>query len=133
MVFVRARRAPGRQSGIDSRPFSTRRRVGRRLTLISFQPRTLQITITLLLGFTLGAFAAAVHGFSIIGKRVVIVGGITVVILSHFTFTITFVVRDRYAWSQGLAVCDREICRAAAGLSLANVLADAYLDALVSK
>ena len=62
-----------------------------------------------------------------------IVGGITVVILSHFTFTITFVVRDGYAWTQGLAVCDGEVCRAAAGLSLANVFADTYLDALVSK
>jgi len=64
----------------------------------------------------------------------VIVRRVTVVvILSHFTFTITFFVRDGYARPQGLAICDGEVRRAAAGLSLANVLADSYFDALVSK
>ena len=62
-----------------------------------------------------------------------IVCRVTVVIVSHFTFTITFVVLDGYAWRQGLAVCDREARRATAGLSLANVLANSNLDALVSK
>lgn len=62
-----------------------------------------------------------------------IVGRVTVVIVSRFTFTITFVVLDGYALRQGLAVWDREARRATAGLSLANVLANSNLDALVSK
>jgi hypothetical protein len=61
----------------------------------------------------------------------VIVGRVTVVIVSRFT--ITFVVLDGYALRQGLAVWDREARRATAGLSLANVLANSNLDALVSK
>jgi hypothetical protein len=133
MVIVRAGRTPGRQCGIDS-PFpSTRRRVRCGLTLIIIHPRTFQITLTILLGFTVGTFAAYQRLASDIGKRVVVVCGVTVVIVSHFTFTITFVFLDGYAWPQGLAICDREICRATAGLSLANVLADPYFDALVSK
>ena len=64
-----------------------------------------------------------------------IVRGVTMVmvILSHFTFTITFVFWDGYAGPQGLAIRDREVRRAAAGLSLANVLADSNFNALVSK
>lgn len=62
-----------------------------------------------------------------------IVGRVIVVFVSNFTFTITFILRDGYAWPQRLAISDGEVGRAAAGLSLANVLADSYFDALVSK
>ena len=62
-----------------------------------------------------------------------IVCGVTVVILSRFTFPITFIIIDGYAWAQGLAIRNREVREATAGLSLANVLADSNFDALVSK
>jgi hypothetical protein len=98
MVIVRAGRAPGSQSGIDS-PLRTRGRVGRGLTLIAIHPRTLQITVAILLGFTLGSFAAIQGLARDIGKRVVIVRRVTVVVIvPHFTFTITFFVLDGYAW-----------------------------------
>lgn len=134
MVVVRGRRCPGRHRGIHS-PFpSTRRWVRRGLTLIAVHPGTFQITFTILLRFTLGSFAAIQRlARSDIGKRVVIVRRVIVVFVSHFTFTITVVLRDGYAWPQRLAIGDGEVSRAAAGLSLANVLADSYLDALVSK
>jgi hypothetical protein len=134
MVIVRGRRGPGRQRGIHS-PFpSTRRRVRRGLTLIAVHPGTLQITFTILLRLTLGSFAAIQRlARSDIGKRVVIVRSVIMVFVSHFTFTITFVFRDGYARSQRLAISDGEVSRAAAGLSLANVLADSYFDALISK
>jgi hypothetical protein len=134
-MIVRARRAPGRQSRIDPPfPRTRLRRVRCGLTLIGVHPRTFQITFTILLGFTLGSFAAATRRLaSNIGKRIVIVCCVTVVVVSHFTFTITFVIPDGYAWPQGLAICDREVRRATAGLSLANVLANSYLDTLVSK
>ena len=135
MVVVRARRGPGRQRGIHP-PFpSTRRRVRRGLTLVAVHPRTFQITFTILLRLTLGSFSATQRlARSDIGKRVVIVRRVIVVFVSHFTFTITFVLRvDGYAWPQRLAISDGEVGRATAGLSLANVLADSYFDALVSK
>ena len=134
VVVVRARRGPGRQRSFHS-PFpSTWRRVRRGLTLFAIHPRTLQITFTILLRLTLGSFSAIQRlARCDIGKRVVIVRRVSVVFLSHFTFTITFVVPDGYAWPQRLAISDGEVCRATAGLSLANVLADAYFDALVSK
>jgi hypothetical protein len=133
MVVVRARRGPGRQRGLHS-PFpSTRRWVRRGLPLISIHPRTFQITLTILLRLTLGSFATIQRlARSDIGKRVVIVRSVIVVFVSHFTFTITFVLRDGYAWPQRLAISDGEVSRATAGLSLANVLADSYFDALVS-
>lgn len=62
-----------------------------------------------------------------------IVRSVVVVFVSHFTFTITFFLRDGYAWPQRLAISDGEISRATAGLSLANVLADSDFNALVSK
>lgn len=62
-----------------------------------------------------------------------IVGGVIVVFVPRFTFTITFVLPDGYAWPQRLAISDGEVSRATAGLSLANVLADSYFDALISK
>ncbi len=133
MVFVRARRGPGRQRGIHS-PFpSTRRRVRRGLTLVAIHPGTLQITFTILLRFSLGSFAPIQRLASDIRKRVVIVRCVTVVFVCHFTFTITFVLRDGDAWPQRLAIGNREATRATAGLPLTNVLADSYLDALVSK
>jgi hypothetical protein len=135
MVVVRGRRGPGGQRGIHS-PFpSTRRWVRRGLTLISIHPRTLQITFTILLRLTLGSLAAAIQRLarSDIRKRVVIVRSVIVVFVSHLTFTITFVLQDGYAWPQGLAISDGEVSRATAGLSLANVLANSYFDALVSK
>jgi hypothetical protein len=135
MVVVRARRGPGRrQRGIHP-PFpSTRRRVRRGLTLIAIHPRTFQITFTILLRLTLGSLAAIQRlARSDIGKRVVIVRRVIVVFVSHFTFTITFVLRDGYARPQRLAISDGEVSRATAGLSLANVLADSYFDTLVSK
>jgi hypothetical protein len=134
MVVIRGRRGPGRYRGIHS-PFpSTRRRVRRGLTLIAIHPRTFRITFTILRRLTLGSFSAIQRlTRSDIGKRVVIVGRVIVVFVSHFTFTITFILRDGYAWSQRLAISDGEVSRATAGLSLANVLADSYFDALVSK
>jgi hypothetical protein len=134
MVFVRARRGPGRQRGIYS-PFpSTRSRVRRGLTLVAaIHPRTLQITFTILLRFTLGSFAPIQRLASDTRKRIVIVRCVTVVFVCHFTFTITFVLLDGDAWPQRLAIGNREATRASAGLPLANVLADSYLDALVSK
>jgi hypothetical protein len=134
MVVVRARRSPGRQRGIYS-PFpSTRRSVRRGLTLIAIHPWTFRISFTILLRLTLGSFSAIQRlACSDIGKRVVIVRRVIVVFVSHFTFTITFVLRDGYAWPQRLAICDGEVSRATAGLPLANVLADSYFDALVSK
>jgi hypothetical protein len=135
MVVVRGRRGPGRQRGIHS-PFPrTRRRVRRGLTFITIYPRTFQITFTILLRLTLGSLAASqrLARSGDIGKRVVIIRSVIVVFVSHFTFTITFVLRDGYAWPQRLAISDREVGRATAGLSLANVLADSYFDALVSK
>ena len=136
MVVVRARRGPGRQRGIYS-PFpSTRRRVRRGLSLISIHPRAFHITLTILLRLTLGSFAAIPIqrlARSDIGKRVVIIRRVIVVFVSHFTFAITFVLRDDgYARPQRLAISDGEVSRATAGLSLANVLADSYFDALVS-
>ena len=137
MVIVRGRRGPGRQRGRGvNPPFpSTWRRVRRGLTLIRIHPRTLQITFTILLRLTLGSFATSQRfARSDIGERVVIVGRVIMMIfMSHFTFTITFVLRDGYAWAQRLAVSYGEAARATAGLSLANVLADPYFDALVSK
>lgn len=134
MVVVRTRRSPGCQRGIDS-PFpSTRRRVRRGLTLIAVHPRTFQITFTILLRLTLGSLAAIQRlARSDIGKRVVIVRSVIVVFVSHLTFTITFFLRDGYAWPQRLAISDGEVGRATTGFSLANVLADSYFNALVSK
>ena len=61
-----------------------------------------------------------------------IVGGITVIIVSRFTFTITLLVLDGDSGSQGLAVRHRKI-RGGTRFSLSNVLADSYLDTLVSQ
>ena len=135
MVVVRGRRGPGRQRGIYP-PFpSTWRRVRRGLTLISIHPRTLQVTFTILLRLTLGSFATIQRLARVdIGERVVIVGRVIVVVfMSHFTFAITFVLRDGHAWAQRLAISDGEAARATARLSLANVLANPYFDALVCK
>jgi hypothetical protein len=134
MCVVRGRRSPGRQRSFHP-PFpSTRRRVRRGLTLIAVHPRTFQITFTILLRLTLGSLAAIQRlAGSDIGKRVVIVRRVIVVFVSHLTFTITFILRDGYARSQRLAVGDGEVTRATAGLPLANVLADSYFYALVSK
>lgn len=62
-----------------------------------------------------------------------IVRSVIVVFVSHLTFTITFFLRDGYAWPQRLAISDGEVGRATTGFSLANVLADSYFNALVSK
>lgn len=55
------------------------------------------------------------------------------VIVSHFAVSITLLVLDGNAWSERLSIWDREVRDTTAGLSLANVLADSNLDALVSK
>lgn len=58
---------------------------------------------------------------------------VAVVIVSHFTFSITLFVLDGDAWPQGLATCNREVGDTTTRFSLANVLANTYLDALVSQ
>jgi len=63
----------------------------------------------------------------------VIVCRVIVVIVSHFAVSITLLVLDGNAWSERLSIWDREVRDTTAGLSLANVLADSNLDALVSK
>jgi hypothetical protein len=63
----------------------------------------------------------------------VIVRRVTVVLVPHFTFSITFLILDGYAWPQWLTIGDGEVGHARTGLPLANVLANSYLDALVSK
>jgi hypothetical protein len=63
----------------------------------------------------------------------VVIRRITVVfVMSHFTLSIALLIRNGDAWPQGLAICNRKV-NTTARLSLANVLADAYLDSLVSK
>jgi hypothetical protein len=87
----------------------------------------------ILLGFTLGSLAAIRRLASDIRKRVVIVCRVIVVIVSRFAVSITLLVLDGNAWSEGLAIWNREVRDATAGFPLANVLADSNLDALVSK
>jgi len=85
-----------------------------------------------LLGFTLGSLAA-IRGLAIgIRKRVVIARRV-VVIVPYFAVTIALLFRDGYTGAKGLAIWDREVRHTTAGLSLANVLANSYLDTLVSK
>ena len=55
-----------------------------------------------------------------------------VLVMSHFTFSIALLVLNGDAWPQGLAIRNRKV-NTTARFSLANVLADANLDALVSK
>jgi hypothetical protein len=86
-----------------------------------------------LLGFTLGSLAAIRGLSSDIRKRIVVIGGVTVVIVPRFTFPIALFVLDGYAWAEGLAIWDGEICDTATGLPLANVLADSYLNSLVGE
>lgn len=62
-----------------------------------------------------------------------IVCSVIVVIVSHFAVSVTLLVLDGNAWSERLAIWDREARYTTAGLSLANVLANSNLDALVSK
>lgn len=131
-MLIRVGRTPGRQRRIDAPLPSTRRRIGSRVSLIAIDPRTLRITITILLYFTLSSLAVIARRLAgDIGERIVIVGRVTVIIVSHFTFTIAaLLIRDGYTGSQGLAV--RRKVRGTR-FSLSNVLADSYLDALVSK
>jgi hypothetical protein len=63
----------------------------------------------------------------------VIVCRVIVVIVSHFAVSITLLIMDGNAWSERLAVWDREVRDTTAGFSLADVLADSNLDALVSE
>jgi len=56
-----------------------------------------------------------------------------VVIVSHFAVSITLLIMDGNAWSERLAIWDREVRDTTAGFSLADVLADSNLDALVSE
>src|SRR6266702_2221011 len=112
----------------------SRRGIGCGVSLITIDPRTLRITFTILLYFTLGSLAVVTRGLaSDIGERVVIVGRVVVIIVSRFTFTIALLIRDGYTWSQGLAVRNRKVRVRGTRFSLSNVLADSYLDALVSK
>jgi hypothetical protein len=86
-----------------------------------------------LLDFTLGSLAAT-RGLAIgIRKRVVIVCRVVVIIVPHFAVSIALLFRDGYTGAEGLAIWDREVRHATAGLSLANVLANSYLDTLISK
>ncbi len=93
-------------------------------------PRTLRITLTILLCFTLRSLAVVVREFaSDIGEQVVIVG--RVVVMSHFIFTIALLIRDDYTGSQGLAVRNRKV--RGTRYSLSNILADSYIDTLSAR
>lgn len=133
-MIIRARGgAPRRKRGIDP-PFpSTRSGVRRGFALLLLYPRTLQITFTLLLGFTLGSLKAICGLGGDIGKRIVIVGGVTVIIKPRFAVSIALLVLDGDTWAEGLAIWDWEVGDATARFPLTNVLADSYLDTLVSK
>jgi hypothetical protein len=63
----------------------------------------------------------------------VIVCRVIVIILPRFTVSVTLLVLDGNTWAEGLAICDWKVRHATARLPLANVLADSYLDALVSE
>jgi hypothetical protein len=131
-MFIGVGRTPGRQRGIDPPLPITGRRIGCGVRLITIDPRTLRIPFTFLLYFTLRSLAAIAGGLaSDIGERVVIVGGVIVIIVSHFTFTIALLIRDGDTGSQRLAVRNRKV--RCTRFSLSNVLADSYLDTLVSK
>ena len=124
---------PRRKRGIDS-PFpSTRSRVRRGFTLLLIHPRTFRITFTILLGFTLGSLEAIRGLAGDISERIVIVCRVIVIIVPRFTVSIALLVLDGNTWAEGLAICDWEVHGATARLPLTNVLADSYLDALVSK
>lgn len=58
---------------------------------------------------------------------------VTVIIVPRFTVSVTLLVLDGNTRAEGLAICDWEVRYATARLPLTNVLADSYLDALVSK
>jgi hypothetical protein len=133
-TFVRSGRTPGRQRGINSPLSSTWGLVGSGFNLVTVHPWTFHFTFAILVSFTLRSFATIIRGFAgDSGERVVIISRIIVVVLSHFTFSIAFLILDGDAWPQGLAIRNREIGDTTARFSLTNVLADTYLNALVSK